>query len=86
MKLARAERFLIAYQALGERDRKRVEKAIGLMAANLGHPSLRVKKMQGTDYIWEASASLSIRITFQIEGETILLRNVGAHDKTLKRP
>ncbi len=77
---------MTAYQDLDERDHKRVEKALRLMTSDLRHPSLRAKKMEGTDYIWEASASLSIRITFQLEGDTILLRNVGAHDKTLKRP
>jgi hypothetical protein len=25
-------------------------------------------------------------MTFEINGDTIILRNVGAHDKTLKRP
>jgi len=42
--------------------------------------------MQGTDYIWEARASLSLRITFQIEGDTIILRNIGHHDEALGQP
>jgi len=56
------------------------------MGENLRHPGLRVKKIQGTETIWEARAGLAIRITFEIKGEAILLRNVGRHDKTLKRP
>ncbi len=86
MRLARTERFTTAFQDLDARDRKGVEKALRLMVSDLRHPGLRAKKMGGTDYIWEARASRSIRITFQIEGDTILLRNVGAHDETLKRP
>jgi hypothetical protein len=30
--------------------------------------------------------SRSLRITFQIEGDTIVLRNIGQHDETLERP
>lgn len=56
MKIARTERFITAFQGLNARDRKRVEKALRLMVSDLRHPSLRVKKMEGTNYIWEASA------------------------------
>lgn len=86
MKLARTERFKSAFQSLNSQDRKRVEKALRLIASNLRHPSLRVKKMEGTPDIFEARASRAIRITFQIDQDTLLLRNVGAHDPTLKNP
>jgi hypothetical protein len=45
-----------------------------------------VKKMKGTRNIWEARASLSLRITFQLTGDVIILRNIGHHDETLKQP
>lgn len=86
MKLSRTERFKIAFRSLTAQDRKRVEKALRLMATDLRHPSLRVKKMEGTRNIFEARASRSLRITFQIESDVLLLRNVGAHDSTLKSP
>jgi mRNA interferase RelE/StbE len=57
-----------------------------LLAGILCHPSLRVKRMQSTDYIWEAGAGLSIRLTFEMHGDLIVLRNVGAYDETLKKP
>jgi mRNA-degrading endonuclease YafQ of YafQ-DinJ toxin-antitoxin module len=41
--------------------------------------------MQGTENIWEARVSRSLRITFQIEGDKIILRNIGCHDETLER-
>jgi mRNA interferase RelE/StbE len=50
------------------------------------YPGLRVKKIKGTEYIWEARASRSLRMTFQIEEDTIILRNIGQHDETLNRP
>lgn len=86
MRLAYTHRFRTAFASLGDRDTDRVRKALKHLAADLRHPGLRVKKMQGTERIWEARASDSIRITFEIEEDRILLRNVGAHDATLKRP
>jgi hypothetical protein len=35
---------------------------------------------------WEARASNSLRLTFELRDDVILLRNVGAHDDTLKNP
>ena len=50
------------------------------------HPSLGIKRIQGTQGIWEGRASDAIRFTFEkIEGG-ILLRNVGSHGTTLGRP
>jgi len=86
MRLAYTNRFRKAYAALDARDAERVRNALEHFAANLRHPGLRVKKMQGTERIWEARASDSIRITFEIDEDCILLRNVGAHDATLKKP
>ena len=42
--------------------------------------------MQGVEHIWEARVSRSLRMTFEIEGDTIVLRNIGRHDETLERP
>ena len=86
MRLAYTNRFGKAYAALDARDAERVRNALEHLATNLRHPGLRVKKMQGTERIWEARASDSIRITFEIDEDCILLRNVGAHDATLKKP
>ena len=81
-----APRFNRAYRKLGGEEQQRVAEAIRRLAADLAHPSLRVKKMQGMPNVWEARASDSLRITFQKDGQLIILRNVGAHDPTLKRP
>jgi hypothetical protein len=56
------------------------------MMKDLKYPSLGVKKMKGTRNIWEARASLSLRITFQLTGDVIILRNIGHYDETLKQP
>lgn len=50
------------------------------------HPSLRIKKVQGTKEIFEMTITMGIRMTWQFTEEGILLRNIGEHDKTLKKP
>jgi mRNA-degrading endonuclease RelE of RelBE toxin-antitoxin system len=74
------------YQRLDSDQQKKIKRAINLMSDNIYHPSLRVKRIQGTKGIWEASATTGLRITFDWEGDTITLRNCGQHDETLKNP
>ena len=49
------------------------------------HPSLRVKRVQGTESIWEMSVTMNYRITFEITEERIVLRRIGTHD-VLRKP
>ena len=86
MKLARTARFKKAWQQLAKGEKALARKAITNMARDIRYPALRVKKIKGVEDIWEARASLSLRITFQIEGDTIILRNVGRHDETESHP
>ena len=86
MKIARTARFQKAWERLTKGEKSLARKAITNLAMNIRYPALRVKKIKGTENIWEARASLSLRITFQIEGNTIILRNLGHHNETLERP
>jgi len=48
------------------------------------YPSLRTKKVQGTDGIFEMSVNMDIRILWKYEGDIIiLLIDVGHHKKML---
>ena len=68
-------------------DSKKVLKAkLKLLVENPRHPSLRTKKIQGQEGIFEASVTMDIRLTWQYTEDGILLRNIGEHDKTLKNP
>jgi hypothetical protein len=42
--------------------------------------------MAGTGNLWEARSSKTIRMTFEMQGSVILLRNVGEHDNVLNNP
>ena len=86
MKIARTERFKRAYRKLSPENRERARKAIRLLLENPRHPSLRVKRIKSTRHIWEARVSRSCRLTFEIHGDTYLLRNIGEHDEVPERP
>lgn len=47
------------------------------------HPSLRIKRIQGTNNIFEMTVTMSIRVTWQYIDNGVLLRRIGKHDKTL---
>ena len=86
MKITRTARFKKAWKELSEEEKDLTRKALRNLATDLQYPSLRVKKMQRVEHIWEARVSHSLRMTFEIEGNTIIVRNIGQHDKTLERP
>ena len=86
MRLARTQRFKRAYQELKPEDRSLADKAIRFLATNTRYPSLRVRKIKGTEGIWEARVSRSIRMTFQMQGDLVILRNIGQHDEALGSP
>jgi mRNA-degrading endonuclease RelE of RelBE toxin-antitoxin system len=52
---------------------------------NPAHPSLRVKRIKGTARVWEMSVTMTYRLTFELEGEKVILRRIGTHD-ILRRP
>jgi mRNA interferase RelE/StbE len=56
-------------------------------AADPRHPSLRVKKIRGTASVFEARVDGDFRFTFEYgERHEIILRIVGPHGPTLKKP
>ena len=86
MRIARTSRFKKAWNELNEEEKGLARKAIANLVQDMRYPALRVKKMQGVKGIWEARASRSLRMTFQIVGDLIILRNIGHHDETLGQP
>jgi mRNA-degrading endonuclease RelE of RelBE toxin-antitoxin system len=86
MEVFLTEQFERAYQEISDAERRSVRKALILLGENLRHPSLRVKKMEGKRDIWEARPSKRLRMTFELVKGTVIMRNLGEHDRVLKRP
>jgi len=87
LKLTLTERFRKSALELEPETREKLKKQVGLLAADPRHPSLRVKKIRGTDSIFEARVDRNFRFTFEYGGRhEIILRVVGPHDPTLKKP
>lgn len=83
------KRFKRSYKKMDKDSQELIKEALKMLAENLKHPSLRVKKMQGyhNPYVWEASANMDIRITFEMEKpDKLILRNCGHHNETLSNP
>ena len=77
------EPFKKDYGELPAKIQLALDKALKLLMSNARHPSLRAKKLPGTE-IWYARISREYRFTFQYGGNYIILRRAGTHD-ILKR-
>jgi mRNA interferase RelE/StbE len=72
--------FKKSYQSLDKIDQKKVDEKLELFVQNPKHPSLRTKKIQSLEFIWETSVSMKIRFTWSYYQDGVLLRTIGYHD------
>lgn len=79
MIIRRTDAFLRDYRALPADIRERVEKQLRLLLEDYRHPSLRLKKLKGTDK-FEIRISKGYRLTLRLNKEYMELRRVGTHD------
>lgn len=90
MNIQITQRFKRNFQNLTNDEQQTFQKQIDLFLQNPTapfHPSLQIKKIQGTVEIFECSINRHIRMTWQYyQSDSILLRNIGKHDRTLKKP
>ncbi len=89
MKFLATSRFERAYRSLPAETKTRLKDTLKKLDLNFRHPSLHAKKIKGIKgirSIWEARVDIDHRLTFQIEREYLILRNVGRHDTTIKNP
>lgn len=85
MKIFTTKPFEEDYAALPQKIKSIADGKLRLFIRNARHPSLRIKKMADPRNIWEGRITRSYRFTFQIEGDTYILRRIGTHD-ILKTP
>jgi len=79
VKIRRTESFLKDYKNLPAEIRTQVDKQLALFLGNPRHPSLRTKKLQGTDK-FEIRVTRGYRLTFRLLADVLELRRVGTHD------
>ncbi len=75
------ERFKKHFKNLTSNEKKQLSSKLQLLSKNPNHPSLRTKRIQGTDDLFECSVNMSIRIIWYYEGDKIIiLVDIGHHD------
>jgi mRNA-degrading endonuclease YafQ of YafQ-DinJ toxin-antitoxin module len=73
------------FKALPEEIKKRADKQLALLLENPRHPSLRTKRIKGVKDIWEGRITRDYCFTFQVIGDTYILRRIGRHEETLRK-
>lgn len=68
-KFRSTRKFDKQFKALDQKSIKQAKKAIELFMKDPSHPSLRFKKVQGTDNFFEISVNMSIRIIVEVYSE-----------------
>ena len=71
--------FKIQFQLLTDLEQKQSAKALRLITDNPKHPSLNVHRVKGT-VLWEAYVNKDIRIIYEQNSDTLLLKAIGHHD------
>ena len=75
------KRFEKHFKTLTVQEKTQLSRKLELLSTNPAHPSLRTKRIQGTDKLYECSVNMDIRIIWYYEGDTmIILVDVGHHD------
>jgi mRNA-degrading endonuclease YafQ of YafQ-DinJ toxin-antitoxin module len=75
------DRFQKHFKSLTIQEKAQIINKLEFLAENPNHPSLRTKRIQGTDKLYECSVNMDIRIIWYYEGNImIILVDVGHHD------
>lgn len=72
---------LKSYLAAPAAVQKAFEKQTKLLVENLRHPSLKAKKYDEEEDLWQARVNLHWRFYFLIEADTYLITNITPHPK-----
>ena len=81
LKITCTDRFQMHYKSLTDTEKKQFKNKLAIFAENPMHPSLRVKRIQGTDTLFEFSVNMDIRVIWFYEGDSLVaLVDIGHHD------
>jgi mRNA interferase RelE/StbE len=73
--------FERSYARAPARIQKLFDKKLAFLLLNLRHPSLRTKKYDEAENLWQARVNDDWRFYFRIEGDTYHFVNIIAHPK-----
>ena len=74
------KKFKKQYQTLPREIQNNFDKKLSIFLENMFHPSIRVKRIQGTKSRWEGSITMSYRFTFELIESRVIFRAIGTYD------
>lgn len=75
------KRFEKNLKKLTAAEKTQLKKKLEILIMDPLYPSLRTKRIQGTEDLFEFSVNMDVRVIWQYEGDTlILLLDIGHHD------
>ena len=81
LKITYSERFQKHYKKLSADEKTQIRKKLDVFADNPLHPSLRTKRIKGTDGLFEFSVNMDIRVVWFYEGDSLVaFVDIGHHD------
>ena len=81
LKITYTDRFRKHFQKLSLDEKDRFKQKLRLFTENPLHPSLRTKRIHGTNGLYEFSVNMDIRVIWFYEGDSLVaLVDIGHHD------
>ncbi len=81
LKLTYTDRFKKHYSRLSSSEKKQFQNKLTVFSQNPLHPSLRTKRIRGTDDLFEFSVNMDIRVIWFYENDALVaLVDIGHHD------
>ncbi len=79
--IAFTKRFHKDYAGLPQVIQEKADQQICRIAdGDFAYPSLRTRKMEGEENIWEVSVTMNYRMVFLLEDDLITLLRIGIHE------
>ena len=81
LRITYSDRFKRHYRSLSDQEKRQFQAKLHLFADNPLHPSLRTKRIQGTEDLFEFSVNMDIRVIWFYEGNALVaFVDIGHHD------
>ncbi len=81
MKIYRTKRLVNSYASAPPEVQRAFDKQLRLLLDNLQHPSLRAKKYDEVNNVWQGRVNRDWRFYFKIEGDAYYIIDMTPHPK-----